>query len=103
MNFIEHDYEGNTFFSPATEDSVTAEKTYTILRHRKGRVMEATGTLEYLTGYFRYKLESGRSYDSRIPLKPRTVKALVNALNRATDHLQRGSFNPNFYELKEAE
>lgn len=76
-------------------------KQYTISRYRKGQTSEMTGTLAELTANFRYTLESGHSYDSKVSLNPRTAKALVNALNRATDSLQRGSYDPNFYDLKE--
>lgn len=72
-----------------------------IIKYRKGRETEVTGTLEELTEYFRYTLESGNSYNSKISLTPKTAKTLVNALNRATDYLQAGSFDPNYYELFE--
>jgi hypothetical protein len=79
-----------------------ATATHTILKYRRGNVTEMSGTLEELTEHFGYTLEAGRSYDSKVPLKPKTAKSLVSALNRATDSLQRGSFDPNFYKLKEA-
>lgn len=79
-----------------------ADKTFTIIKHRKGTVTEQTGTLDELTEHFSYTLESGRSYDSKVSLKPKSAQGLVSALNRATDSLQRGSFNPNLYQLKEA-
>lgn len=79
------------------------DKTYTVVKYRKGRETEVTGTLDYLTAYFGYTLEAGNSYSARVALKPKTAKSLVTNLNRATDYLQRGSFDPNFYELKEAD
>lgn len=74
---------------------------HTIIKYRKGRETEVTGTLEYLIDYFGYTLESGNSYSSKVSLKPKTAKSLVANLNRATDYLQRGSFDPNYYTLKE--
>jgi len=77
-----------------------AAQTYTIIKHRRNGVSEATGTLTELTANFGYTLEAGRSYDSKVSLTPRTAKGLVNALNRAVDSLQRGSYNPDYYQLK---
>lgn len=74
-------------------------KTFTIIKTRRGRETETTGTLAELTEYFRYTLECGRSYNSKIPLVPRTAKSLVTALNKSVDETQRGSYDPNYYEL----
>lgn len=76
------------------------DKVYTVVKYRKGREKEVTGPLDSLIDYFSYTLECGRSYSDKIPLKPKSVKALVNGLNKATEYLQRGSFDPNFYEVK---
>lgn len=76
-----------------------AEKTFTIIKHRRGRTSEATGTLEELRQHFGYTLEAGNSYDPRVNLSPKTAKGLVSALNRAVESLQKGSFDPNHYEL----
>lgn len=78
------------------------EKIYTIIKHRRNGVSEMTGTLAELTAGYKYTLESANSYNSKISLNPRTIKGLVSALNKAVSVLQAGSFNPNFYELKES-
>lgn len=76
--------------------------THTIIKTRKGRTTEETGTLAELTKYFGYTLECGNSYNSKISTAPRTAKSLVSNLNRSIDYTQRGSFNPTYFELKEA-
>jgi hypothetical protein len=75
------------------------QKTYTIRKHRRNGVSETTGTLAELTQNFSYTLSSGRSYDSKVAIAPRTAKSLVTNLNRAVDSLQRGSYNPDYYQL----
>lgn len=79
-----------------------AAKTYTIIKTRKGRTTEETGTVAELTEYFGYTLECGNSYNSKISTAPRTAKSLVSNLNRSIDYIQRGSFSPTYFELKEA-
>jgi hypothetical protein len=74
-------------------------KTYTIAKTRRGRTTETTNTLPNLINYFKTTLVDGNSYDSKVNTEPKTVKGLVSALNRATDSLQRGSYDPNYYEL----
>lgn len=77
----------------------TSLKTYTVIKHRRGRTNEVTRTLPELIEYFKYTLDSGASYNPKINTNPKTVKGLVSALNKATDELQAGSFDPNFYEV----
>ena len=77
-----------------------ATSTYTIIKTRKGRETETTGTLDELTKHFSYTLECGNSYNSKISREPKSAKGLVSALNRSTDEIQRGSYDPNYYELK---
>lgn len=81
---------------------MATEKTYTIIktRGRTGVKTEYTDTLEGLIGTFRYTLESGHSYNSKINTSPRTASSLVNNLNKAISETQRGSFSPDDYELK---
>lgn len=77
-----------------------AEKTFTIIKTRKGVETETTGTLAELTKHFGYTLESGNSYNSKISRTPKTAKGLASALNRSTDYIQSGSYDPNYYEVK---
>lgn len=76
-----------------------SDKTYTIIKYRRGRKNEVTDTLVNLRKYFGYTLEAGASYNQKINTEPKTVKGLVSALNKAVDELQRGSFDPDFYEV----
>lgn len=77
-------------------------KTYTIEKTRRGNKTETTGTVEELVKHFGYTLECGHSYNSKISRNPKTAKSLVSNLNKSVDELQRGSYDPNYYELKEA-
>ena len=46
------------------------------------RETEYTGTMEYLVDrVFSYTLECGHSWNEKIPLKPKTGKSLIKALN----------------------
>lgn len=75
------------------------EKIFTVVKTRRGVAREVKGTVPELVDYFRYTLESGNSYDSRVSMNPKTVKSLVSNLNRATRVLQKGSYDPNSYEV----
>lgn len=61
------------------------KKIYTVIRSRSRGEREVSGTLDELIEYFSYTLIVGHSWDSRIPLKPRTIKSLINALNKSFD------------------
>ncbi|MDD5301542.1 MAG: hypothetical protein PHS14_00420 [Elusimicrobia bacterium] len=73
---------------------------HTIIKTRRGKTSEVSGTIAELTKYFGYTLLVGHSYNSRISLKPRTAESLVTNLNRAIEEKQRGSFDPDYYALK---
>lgn len=73
--------------------------TYTIIKHRRDTVREVSGTVEELIENFRYTLEAGNSYNSKISTQPKTIKSLVSALNKSVDVLQVGSYNPDYYEI----
>lgn len=75
--------------------------TFTIIKTRRGNKTEQTGTLAELTKYFGYTLQCGNSYNSKISLAPRTAKGLISALNKSVDETQRGSWDPDCYELAE--
>ena len=75
------------------------QKHYTIRKTHRGRVSEKTGTLSELIEYYGYTLECGHSWNHRIPLKPRTAQSLLNALDDSVRELQRGSFDPDYYEI----
>ena len=79
-----------------------AEKTYSITKTRRGIETVTTDTLPGLIKHFGYTLESGHSYDRKVNLEPKTARSLVSNLNRAVSSLQRGSYDPNYYELTPA-
>lgn len=78
-----------------------APATYTIIKTRRGRQSEATGTVAELTKHFEYTLQCGNSYNPKINLEPKTAKSLVSALNKSVSEIQRGSFDPDDYQLSE--
>ena len=76
-------------------------KTYTIIKTRKGKQNEQSGTLEELIKYFGYTLLCGNSWNSKISIRPKSIKALVNNLNKSVSETQGSCYEPDYYELKE--
>ena len=72
-------------------------KTYSVNKIHNGRTTIYTGTLEELeNNVFGYTLECGHSWNSKIPRYPKTIKSLVNALNKSADECRR--YN-DYYEI----
>lgn len=76
-------------------------KTYTIIKIRKGKTSEISGTMEELNKYFEYTLMCGNSSNQKISLKPKTGKSLVSNLNKSVAENQGCCYDPDYYELKE--
>lgn len=75
-------------------------KEITIIKHRKGRTTEYTGTVaELSTEVFNYLLECGNSWNPKISRHPKTAKSLVNALNKSVTETQGGCYEQDYYEL----
>ena len=62
---------------------MATKKIYTVIRSTIRSEREVSGTLDELTEYFSYTLEIGNSRDSRISRKPKTIKSLINAINKS--------------------
>ena len=82
-------------------------KEYTIVIHRRGQAREVTGTIAYLTEYFSYTLETGKSWEhergnKKINLKPKTAASLVKNLNNAVNNAAANGCGSSYYELKTA-
>ena len=60
-------------------------KKYTIEKSRRGRTTKVEGTLPELTEYFRYTLETGKSYNPKVNIAPKTARSLVSNLNKAKE------------------
>jgi hypothetical protein len=75
-------------------------KEYTIIKTHRRREREITDTLPKLIDYFSYTLLCGNSYNPKIPLEPKTIRALVSALNRSVKETQGGCYDRDYYELK---
>ena len=72
-------------------------KTYSVNKIHNGRTTTYTGTLEELeNNVFGYTLECGHSWNNKIPRYPKTIKSLVNALNKSADECRR--YN-DYYEI----
>ena len=68
------------------------EKEYTVICDHKGRELKYTGTLKHLIeDVFGYTLQCGHSWNNRIPLEPKSIKTLINALNKSCDECRRYS------------
>ena len=78
-------------------------KTYTIIKTRKGRESEISGTLEELQEYFDYTFEVGHSWNSKIIRKPKTIKSFISNLQKSYEEKEGACFERTFVELKEGE
>lgn len=77
-----------------------APKVYTIIKHRRGKDSEFTGTIEELTKTFGYTLECGNGWNPRINRNPKTAAALVKALNQSVQETQGSCYEQDDYQLK---
>ena len=76
---------------------MTNKKIYSVNSIHRGRTTTFTGTLEELeTNVFGYTLECGHSWNNKIPRYPKTIKSLINALNKSAEECRR--YN-DYYEL----
>jgi len=81
-------------------------KEFTIIKERRGKETEITGTLEYLINYFSYTLEVGESWqhekgNSKINTNPKSGKSLVDNLNKAKRNSAANGNPSEYYMLKE--
>ena len=80
-------------------------KEITIIKNRRGSDTEVTGTVEYLTNYFRYTLEVGQSWEhergnSKINTNPKSGEALVKNLNNAKRNSAANGNPAEYFRLK---
>jgi len=80
-------------------------KEFTIIKERRGKETEITGTLEYLIGYFKYTLEVGESWqhergNSKINTNPKSVKSLVDNLNKAKSNSAANGNPAEYFRIK---
>jgi hypothetical protein len=81
-------------------------KEYTIIKNRRGKDTEVTGTIQELTDYFRYTLETGESWqhergNSKINVNPKSGASLVNNLNKAKTNSAANGAPSEYFRLKE--
>ena len=71
----------------ANMDTNPPEKVYKVKKTKSGASGTASyiveGTLEELIRQFRDTLDMGHQYDSRVNLHPKTIRTLINSINRA--------------------
>ena len=77
-----------------------AKKEYTVILHHRDRELEFKGTLDRLVNeVFGYTLLCGNSWNSRIPLHPKTINSLIRALNNSANECRHYY---DYYTLAEA-
>ena len=81
-------------------------KEITIIKERRGSNTEVTGTIQYLTDYFRYTLETGQSWEhekgnSKININPKSGDALVRNLNNAKRNSAANGAPSEYFRLKD--
>lgn len=74
------------------------EKQYVVRKWHRGKSHDFVGTLEQLTETFSYTLLCGNSYNSKINRHPKTIKALMTALDKSIRETQN-TYDPDSYEL----
>lgn len=83
-------------------DHLLLDKTpiYRILKsHTRRTDVVISGTLEYLTSYFSYKLSVGNSHNEKIPTKPKTIRAFIKALSKSYSIVEGRQYERTFIEL----
>ena len=80
------------------------EKQGTIIKHRNNRETPVTGTLTELIEYFKYTLETGKSYEhekgnKKINMAPKSISALVDNLNKAQNNAAANGYNNTYYSM----
>jgi hypothetical protein len=74
-------------------------KIFRIKKSRGGHETIFEGTLEHLTnGVFGYTLECGNSWNRKINRTPKTINALIKAINMSYDETE-GGFTRSYVEL----
>jgi hypothetical protein len=77
-----------------------AKSVYTLVWERKGIERETSGTLDELKKYFGYTLEAGNSWNPKINRNPKSIDALIKAINRSIDETSGGYDRP-YVSLKQ--
>lgn len=81
----------------ATEKIYKIKKTRSGMRDTRETIFE--GTLEHLrNGVFGYTLECGASWNPKINRYPKTIKALITAINKSYDETE-GGYTRSYVEL----
>ena len=74
-------------------------KTFKVKKSRGDRETIFEGTLDYLIdGVFGYTLECGNSWNRKINRRPKTIGALITAINKSYDEIE-GGFTRSSVEL----
>ena len=74
-------------------------KTFKVKKSRAGRETIFEGTLDHLVdGVFGYTLECGHSWNRKINRRPKTIGALITAVNKSYDEIE-GGFTRSYVEL----
>ena len=79
-------------------------KEFTIIKSRKGRESKIKGTIPELIAYFKYTLETGKSYqhekgNKKINLEPKTIGSLISNLNNAKNNSAANGYSDTSYSF----
>ena len=90
------------FFESFLNEAKTPKipKIYTIVKTRRGKDRDTSGTLEELIKYFSYTLECGNSWNRKINRNPKNINALLKALSQSVAETQGGCYDQDSYSLK---
>ena len=78
-----------------------AAKTITVVKTRRGKEYEYTGTVEELvTNTFGYTLDCGHGWNAKINRFPKTAASLISSLNKSVTETMGSCYDPDYYELK---
>jgi len=96
-----------TLLKELIENVIVEEvKKFTIVKDRNNRTSEMSGTLVELIDKTKYTLETGKSYESekgnkKININPKTIKALITALNNSVNNSAANGYSTTSYSLKD--
>lgn len=86
-------------------------KTYIIEKNHRGRQYYVKGTVEQLAKYFEYLLDNGQSWERAelreknsyrqpsIKTEPKTIRSLMNSLDKAVYYTQGSCYDQDSYYL----
>ena len=72
-------------------------KVFYVASEHRGRTTVWAGTIDQLVNVFGYTLECGHGWNPRVNRNPKTIKALISALDKAVNTTQGGCYDRDCY------